>query len=150
MIEITILAPSAKNRQPWKFKIITDKSIITQISEFVCFSKWIQNVPCQILVFLDPRGEYPIGQEQSEVKVKPIFCFVIHSDYQRMGVATRLVQRICTDAAKEGFDYVEAYVHENFISTIDDFRGPRKLYEKCGFEMTACVNGKAVMRKKLK
>ena len=96
------------------------------------------------------RGEYPIGQEQSEVKVKPIFCFVIHPDYQRMGVATRLLQRICADAAKKGFDYVEAYVHENFISTIDDFRGPRKLYEKCGFEMTACVNGKAVMRKKLK
>lgn len=58
MIEITILAPSAKNRQPWKFKIITDKSIITQISEFVCFSKWIQNVPCQILVFLDKQHSY--------------------------------------------------------------------------------------------
>ena len=96
------------------------------------------------------RGEYPIGQEQSEVKVKPIFCFVIHPDYQRMGVATQMVQRICEDAAKEGFDYVEAYVNADFVGTVEDFRGPIGMYEKCGFVRTGERNGKAVMRKELK
>ena len=96
------------------------------------------------------RSEYPIGQDQPKVRVKPIFCFVIYPAYQRMGVATELVQRICADAAAEGFDFVEAYVHEDFISIIEVFRGPLKMYEKCGFEKTGKRNGKAVMRKKLK
>ena len=96
------------------------------------------------------RGEYPIGQDQPGIRVKPIFCFVIHPAYQRMGVATALVQQICEDAAKESFDYVEAYVNADFISTIEDFRGPVIMYEKCGFVKTGESNGKAVMRKKLK
>lgn len=96
------------------------------------------------------RGEYPIEEDPPEVKIKPIFCFVIKPEYQRMGVATALVQRICEDAAREDFDFVEAYVNESFISTIDDFRGPMTMYEKCGFVKTAGKNGKAVMRKKLK
>lgn len=96
------------------------------------------------------RGEYPIGEDIPGIRVKPIFCFVISPEYQRMGVATALVQHICEDAAREGFDFVEAYVNESFVSTIEDFRGPIKMYEKCGFVKTAEMNGKAVMRKKLR
>ena len=96
------------------------------------------------------RGEYPIGQDQPGIRVKPIFCFVIHPAYQRMGVATQMVQRICEDAAKEGFDYVEAYVNADFVGTVEDFRGPIGMYEKCGFVRTGERNGKAVMRKELK
>ena len=95
------------------------------------------------------RGEYPIGQDQPGIRVKPIFCFVIHPAYQRMGVATQIVQRICEDAAKEGFDYVEAYVNADFVGTVEDFRGPIGMYEKCGFVRTGERNEKAVMRKEL-
>lgn len=96
------------------------------------------------------RSFWPIEQYPPEIRVKPIFCFVIHPTYQRMGVATQLVQQICEDAAKDGFDYVEAYVNVDFVNTIEDFRGPIGMYEKCGFVKTGERNGKAVMRKKLK
>lgn len=96
------------------------------------------------------RNEWPIEHYPPQTKVKPIFCFVIKPEFQRKGAATQLVKQICEDAANEGFDYVEAYVNEHFVSTIHDFRGPLKMYEKCGFVRYAERNGKVVMRKKLK
>ncbi len=51
---------------------------------------------------------------------------------------------------KEGFDYVEVYVNADFVNTVEDFRGPIGMYEKCGFVKTGERNGKAVMRKTLK
>ena len=76
---------------------------------------------------------YSIEQDQPGIQGKPIFCFVIHPDDQRMDVAARLVQQICEDAATEDFYYVEIYVHAAFVSTIEDFRGPIGMHEKCGF-----------------
>lgn len=93
---------------------------------------------------------YPLEPRQDGIKIKPIFCFVINPEHQRKGIATRLVEQICIDAANEGFDYVEAYVNDEFINTDDDFRGPIKMYEKCGFVKDAEYDKKVVMRKKLK
>ena len=67
-----------------------------------------------------------------------------------MGLTTQMVHQICEDAAIEDFDYVEIYVHAAFVSTVEDFRGPIGMYEKCGFVRTGERNGKAVMRKELK
>lgn len=66
---------------------------------------------------------------------------------QRKGIATQLIERGCQDAAHDGFDFVEAYVNKNFISTAEDFRGPSEMYEKCGFYKHAEQDGRAVMRK---
>ncbi len=96
------------------------------------------------------RCFYPIEEYTPDIEVKPIFCFVVKPDMQRKGIASMLVDCICKDAAEEGFDFVEAYVNENFVDTTDDFRGPLKMYEKCGFVKVAARDGKAVMRKKLK
>lgn len=93
---------------------------------------------------------YSIEQDQPGIQGKPIFCFVIHPDYQRMGVTTQMVHQICEDAATEDFYYVKIYVHAAFVSTIEDFRGPIGMHEKCGFLKIGELNGKAVMRKKLK
>jgi ribosomal protein S18 acetylase RimI-like enzyme len=78
-----------------------------------------------------------------------IFCFVIAPDYQRQGVATRLLERAISDAGAEGFDCVEAYPNTEFMSAAMDFRGPKAMYEKLGFEKSLDVNGMTVMRKKL-
>ena len=72
------------------------------------------------------------------------------SIYQRMGLTTQMVHQICEDAAIEGFDYVEAYANADFVGTVEDFRGPIGMHEKCGFLKIGELNGKAVMRKKLK
>lgn len=58
IIESAIWTPSGKNGQPWKFKIITDKGLITQISEMSIYGKWMSNVPSFICVFLDKEQSY--------------------------------------------------------------------------------------------
>ena len=95
------------------------------------------------------RGFWPIGEHRADIKIKSIFCFVIAPEMQRKGIATMLVERICKDAAADGFDYVEAYAYENFSDVAYDFRGPIAMYEKCGFVKRNVHEGKAVMRKAL-
>ena len=94
------------------------------------------------------RSFYPIEPYNADVKVKSIFCFVIAPEMQRKGIATQLVERVCNDAAADGFDFVEAYpkVHH----TAHDFVGPLAMYEKCGFTKSVEKEGRVVVRKKLK
>ncbi|HWS28780.1 MAG TPA: GNAT family N-acetyltransferase [Clostridia bacterium] len=94
------------------------------------------------------RSYWPIEEYRVDVKVKSIFCFVIAPKMQRKGIATQLVERICKDAAGDGFDFVEAYV--NKIHSAFDYRGPLEMYEKCGFTKFAERDGRVVVRKALK
>jgi ribosomal protein S18 acetylase RimI-like enzyme len=65
---------------------------------------------------------------------------------QKMGVATKLLARVCEDAAREGFDFVEAYAFEEGKAPPYDFRGPVGLYERLGFIRLAERDGFVVMR----
>jgi len=96
------------------------------------------------------RDYWPIEEYRTDIRVKSIFCFVIAPQVQRKGIATQLVERICKDAADDGFDFVEAYVYKNFSDVAHDFRGPLAMYEKCGFFKCAEREEKIVVRKKLK
>ena len=58
IIEAAIWAPSGKNGQPWKFKIIVDREIINQISDLSIYRKWMRGAPCFICVFLDKEKSY--------------------------------------------------------------------------------------------
>ncbi|MCL2087898.1 MAG: GNAT family N-acetyltransferase [Oscillospiraceae bacterium] len=81
-------------------------------------------------------------------KIKSVFCFVIAPNMQKKGIATMLLERVCADAAKDGFDYVEAYPKKEFISISRDFMGPAAMYKKCGFVEVADCDDMVVMRKK--
>ena len=96
------------------------------------------------------RSYWPIDEYRADIKVKSVFCFVVAPKVQRMGVATKLLERVCEDASADGFDFVEAYVHKKFDTVPHDFRGPLAMYEKCGFIKVSEKDGKAVMRKELK
>ena len=105
------------------------------------------NANCQLGVeFL--RSHYPIEDYCADVKVKSIFCFVVAPEVQRTGVATKLVERVCQDAAAEGFDFVEAYPDKEYVPP--DCKGPLHMYEKCGFIVCAVRDGKIAVRKALK
>ena len=107
------------------------------------------NADCQFGVnFL--RSYWPIEEYRADIKVKSIFCFVIAPEVQRMGVATQLLERVCQDAADDGFDFVEAYVNKKFTNVAHEFRGPLAMYEKCGFSIAAEQDGRTVVRKALK
>jgi nitroreductase len=58
IIEAAIWAPSGKNGQPWKFKVITDKELINQISDMSIYGNWMKNASCFICVFLDKEKSY--------------------------------------------------------------------------------------------
>lgn len=107
------------------------------------------NGNCQLCVdYL--RSYWPIEEYRRDIRIKSVFCFVIAPQKQKQGIATQLLERVCKDAADEGFDFVEAYVNEKWIESDDEFRGPPAMYEKCGFKIYAQREGRAVVRKALK
>ena len=91
-----------------------------------------------------------IDVDDTNLKIKSVFCFVIVPDMQRKGIATRLLCHVCEDAAADGFDVVESYPNKAFVSTTRDFMGPVEMYKKLGFTAIREVNDITVMRKVLK
>jgi len=69
---------------------------------------------------------------------------------QRKGIATKLLSRVCEDAATDGFDFVESYPNREFVSTARDFMGPVEMYNKLGFTEICETNDITVMRKTLR
>ena len=62
-------------------------------------------------------------------------------------MATKLVERVCQDAAADGFDFVEAYPNKEYTEL--SHVGHLTMYEKCGFIKCAEQDGKVVVRKAL-
>jgi ribosomal protein S18 acetylase RimI-like enzyme len=95
-------------------------------------------------------GSIPTEESTRGIKVKSIFCFAIAPKMKRKGIAKRLLERVCQDAAKDGFDLVEAYPNKTFIDEVEDFMGPIELFRKSGFTVHYETEQKVVMRKQLK
>ena len=72
------------------------------------------------------------------------------SRMQRKGIATRLLERVCQDAALEGFQYVEAYPNRVMTAESENFVGYAELYEQSGFTVYKELENIYVMRKKLR
>jgi GNAT superfamily N-acetyltransferase len=93
-----------------------------------------------------------VSTEESapDTKVKSVFCFAIAPEMRRRGVAKLLLERVCQDAAEDGFDVVEAYPKKSFVSEAEDFMGPADLYRGSGFCVHYETDKQLVMRKPLK
>ena len=87
--------------------------------------------------------------ESADEKIKSIFCFTIAPGMRRSGIAAQLLERVCADAAKDGFSFVEAYPNKKFVDTYSDHMGPVDLYKKYGFVLRQEIGQKVVMRKSL-
>ena len=82
-------------------------------------------------------------------KTVSIVCFEIAPEYRGMGIASALIDRVCSDAKSKGYAAVEGYAkitdkHDDF-----DYQGPVRLYQKAGFVDVARDNGQVIMRKVL-
>lgn len=53
-----ISAPSGKNRMPWKFRVIIDKTTIEWLAEKTMYSRWLSTAPLCIAVVLDKKASY--------------------------------------------------------------------------------------------
>lgn len=58
IIQAAVDAPSGKNGQPWKFRILTDQSIIEAVSKNSIYYSWLRTSPCFVIVFLDKSCSY--------------------------------------------------------------------------------------------
>ena len=85
---------------------------------------------------------------QRERQIKSIVCFAISPEYRGKGIATQLLNQICTDARAEGYEYVEGYPSDQVQNCLA-FTGPVRLYEKAGFIEFSRMGSTIVMRKKL-
>jgi ribosomal protein S18 acetylase RimI-like enzyme len=69
--------------------------------------------------------------KESNRKIKSIVCFCITSKLRRMGIATKLLEKVMEDACKEGYEYIEVYPYSH--GQDNDFHGSLAMYEKMGF-----------------
>lgn len=81
--------------------------------------------------------------------IKSVVCFEISPAYRGMGIAGKLLARVCEDAAAQGYSFVEAYPKEQVEDVSLAFTGPRRLYEKAGFTETRRRGSTVIMRKAL-
>lgn len=88
-------------------------------------------------------------EDEKDAKIKVAYCFDIASEYRGKGIATQMLQRVCEDAAKEGYDYVEGYPWKEDFGEYK-YHGPMKLYEKFGFELIQENPQFYLMRKKIR
>jgi GNAT superfamily N-acetyltransferase len=63
---------------------------------------------CRLGVKQMRKWGWPIEEDNADLRIKSIFCFVIAPDMRKKGIATKLVKHICRAAADEGYDYVES------------------------------------------
>ena len=82
-------------------------------------------------------------------KTVSIVCFEIAPEYRGMGIASALIDRVCSDAKSEGYAAVEGYAKLSDQRNDFDYQGPVRLYQKAGFTEAARENGQVIMRKVL-
>jgi GNAT superfamily N-acetyltransferase len=96
------------------------------------------------------KGYIPTEELTPEIRVKSVFCFAIAPELRRKGIASQLLERVCRDAAADGFDFVEAYPEKEVTEKSEDFVGYPDMYEKAGLAVFYETKKKRVMRKPLK
>ena len=95
-----------------------------------------------------PEDSDPAGCP-GEGFIKSIVCFEISPAYRGMGIAGKLLERVCEDAAAEGYAFAEAYPKEQVLDSALSFTGPYRLYEKAGFQEYGREGSTIIMRKSL-
>ena len=58
LISIASWAPSGKNMQPWRVKIVTERHLIKSIADMTPRNRWIAESGSLIIVYLDQKRSY--------------------------------------------------------------------------------------------
>lgn len=94
-------------------------------------------------------GSVPTEESHPDIRVKSVFCFAVAPEMRRKGIAGLLLERVCRDAAQDGFDFVEAYANREFENEAEDYTGPAEMYRRSGFTVHCETDRQLVMRKRL-
>lgn len=107
-------------------------------SECLNCGGWLFSMP-------EVGGLQPAGDD----KVKSIYCFLVAPEMKRKGIAKKLLEYVCRDAAACGFDYAEAYPQKEASDERMFFMGFAAMYKELGFEVCGETADKYIMRKRL-
>lgn len=55
IITVALMTPSGKNGQPWRLRVINDKSLIDSISSLSIYKSWMQRAPIFMAIYLDKK-----------------------------------------------------------------------------------------------
>lgn len=95
-----------------------------------------------------PLDEAPVDC-QEKGQMKSVVCFEIAPEYRRKGIATRLLEQVCSDAKNDGYILVEAYPAKQRQNIELAFTGTIHFYERAGFIPFLEKENTVVMRKDL-
>lgn len=88
-------------------------------------------------------------KEEAGERVRAIFCFLVAPKHRGKGVARKLLDRVCEDAARDGYACVEVYPFADERLEFQ-YHGTIKMYEQSGFTETADLKYVKVMQKRLR
>jgi GNAT superfamily N-acetyltransferase len=77
-------------------------------------------------------GDIPTEDPGAGIRVKSVFCFAVAPEMRRKGITKLLLERVCQDAAQDGFDFgglSEQKVHRRSRGLY----GPRRIIYKKRF-----------------
>ena len=108
---------------------------------------------------IDDKGAYNMlskenrpqlwDDESDGLRIKSSVCFLIAPQMRGKGIAAKLLERACSDAAEEGYDWIEAYPIKDKGGCFKQYHGPAGLYEKFGFSLYKELDDDYIFRKKL-
>jgi len=97
----------------------------------------------------DKQAYYSVHMDfscEESKKIKSIVCFCSSPNFRGKGIASRLLDKVCLDAADDGYEYVEAYP---FVKDEYNYHGSKSMYEKNGFTVCGNDSGCTIVRKYL-
>jgi ribosomal protein S18 acetylase RimI-like enzyme len=84
-----------------------------------------------------------------EEKICSIVCFIIAPEHRRKGIASQILDVICRDFSKRGYEYVEAYPRKGELTCAEHYHGPLSMYVNAGFTLYKSFGSYDIVRKKL-
>ena len=90
-----------------------------------------------------------IWEENKNKKTKSVVCFLVAPDMRGKGIATKMLEWVCTDAEADGYDLIEGYPPTGEWDMYAAHHGTVALFEKCGFIIHKQFGNACVMRKYL-
>lgn len=78
-----IMAPSGKNRKPWRFVIVRNREAIKNIARQVTYSRFIRNAPQMILIYAEVNSSYPFEKDLIGIGacIENILLYAIEKNY---------------------------------------------------------------------
>lgn len=82
--------------------------------------------------------------------IASIVCFVVAPSCRDLGVARRLLQRVCADYSRKELAYLEAYPRKGKTSPARNYHGSLSMYLKEGFTVIKELKEYCIVRKAIR